>query len=160
MNELKENSYAAQLWLASGKNITELENKIRQLAQEQFINAIKPTKEQINKWKATTNGKMYLQAHISSIVGRELSLNTLDALWRLFTGREIKSRNRKVVLEFNTQAKQKVCVHCLTKEGPFHVDHIVPLALGGADQIYNLQYLCQSCNTKKGMRIDENQKLV
>lgn len=36
--------------------------------------------------------------------------------------------------------------------GEFHVDHIIPRALGGADVEENLQLLCPRCNTKKGHR--------
>lgn len=31
-----------------------------------------------------------------------------------------------------------------------HVDHVVPLALGGTDDATNLQALCQACNLGKG----------
>lgn len=36
--------------------------------------------------------------------------------------------------------------------GEFHVDHIIPRALGGADVEENLQLLCPRCNRRKGMR--------
>ena len=36
--------------------------------------------------------------------------------------------------------------------GEFHVDHIIPRALGGADVEENLQLLCPRCNTRKGRR--------
>lgn len=42
------------------------------------------------------------------------------------------------------------CVHC---GGPAeHVDHILPLALGGTDARTNLQPSCQTCNLKKGSK--------
>lgn len=34
----------------------------------------------------------------------------------------------------------------------FHVDHIVPLALGGSNDRLNLQLLCPLCNVQKGYR--------
>lgn len=34
----------------------------------------------------------------------------------------------------------------------YHVDHIVPLALGGSNYPENLQLLCPSCNTAKGAK--------
>lgn len=45
------------------------------------------------------------------------------------------------------------CAVCKVKVGAnYHVDHIVPLALGGANSRINLQILCQSCNTSKGAK--------
>lgn len=43
------------------------------------------------------------------------------------------------------------CLRCSSE----HVskDHIVPLARGGTDFIFNLQPLCRSCNSWKGIRI-------
>lgn len=33
-----------------------------------------------------------------------------------------------------------------------HIDHIVPIALGGTNDILNIQILCPTCNTKKGKK--------
>ncbi|MDE2106652.1 MAG: HNH endonuclease, partial [Patescibacteria group bacterium] len=32
----------------------------------------------------------------------------------------------------------------------FHIDHIMPRALGGADGIRNRQLMCYGCNLRKG----------
>lgn len=33
-----------------------------------------------------------------------------------------------------------------------HIDHVIPLARGGADSEENLQLLCRPCNLRKGAR--------
>jgi len=44
------------------------------------------------------------------------------------------------------------CAHCgFTCCSP-HIDHILPVALGGSDEIENLQVLCASCNLHKGAK--------
>jgi len=54
------------------------------------------------------------------------------------------------------------CAHCkkeTKKDGDhlnplfFNVDHIIPLAKGGHDALYNVQVLCRTCNTKKGSKV-------
>lgn len=41
------------------------------------------------------------------------------------------------------------CAECRITLGPHHVDHIVPLVLGGANSKDNLQLLCPKCNLIK-----------
>ena len=48
---------------------------------------------------------------------------------------------------------QRRCEYCLAPESifnsPFEVEHITPLALGGADEEWNLALSCRSCNASK-----------
>lgn len=41
------------------------------------------------------------------------------------------------------------CVNCLMAFGKYHIDHIMPLALGGDNYPTNLQLLCPKCNQSK-----------
>jgi len=44
------------------------------------------------------------------------------------------------------------CQTCQIRLHPgqsWDLDHIIPLALGGADEIYNLQVLCKECHKAK-----------
>lgn len=43
------------------------------------------------------------------------------------------------------------CKYCHSKEN-LVIDHIVPLASTGTNDIQNIQVLCTSCNTKKGKK--------
>ncbi|WP_083222519.1 DUF1376 domain-containing protein [Ensifer sp. LC163] len=45
------------------------------------------------------------------------------------------------------------CRYCGTTEGPFHVDHILPVALGGSNDPENLTVACRDCNLSKGARL-------
>lgn len=42
------------------------------------------------------------------------------------------------------------CQYCDTIEGPFHLDHFVPLCQGGPTVLNNLVVACIPCNLKKG----------
>ena len=54
-------------------------------------------------------------------------------------------------------AQSGLCANCQTKlfksgKQKYHVDHIMPLALGGSNWPTNLQCLCPSCNLSKGAK--------
>jgi 5-methylcytosine-specific restriction endonuclease McrA len=44
------------------------------------------------------------------------------------------------------------CLCCGRNDVPMTADHIVPLCQGGSDSITNIQPLCLSCNSSKGVR--------
>lgn len=46
------------------------------------------------------------------------------------------------------------CFYCGAKK-PLQIDHIIPRAKGGSDDIENLQLLCARCNRVKGVRADK-----
>jgi 5-methylcytosine-specific restriction endonuclease McrA len=51
--------------------------------------------------------------------------------------------------------KQKFkCANCLVKikGSNYHVDHVMPIKLGGTNHLYNLQVLCPPCNLKKSAK--------
>lgn len=50
------------------------------------------------------------------------------------------------------QRQGGVCVACRTPEGPWHVDHVIPVCSGGGSGIENLQVLCAPCNLRKGRK--------
>lgn len=45
-----------------------------------------------------------------------------------------------------------LCRYCGTADGPFHVDHVVPVIKGGSDDVSNLALACQGCNLSKGSK--------
>lgn len=44
------------------------------------------------------------------------------------------------------------CAYCQTIEGPFEVDHILAVALGGGDELENLVCACRTCNRSKAAK--------
>lgn len=45
--------------------------------------------------------------------------------------------------------KCATCKTCLIKAG-MHIDHVIPIFLGGTGDLLNLQLLCPTCNRRKG----------
>jgi 5-methylcytosine-specific restriction endonuclease McrA len=45
------------------------------------------------------------------------------------------------------------CRYCGTVDGPFEIDHVVPIALGGSNRIGNLVLACRACNAKKNANV-------
>ena len=56
------------------------------------------------------------------------------------------------IMELRTLQNHR-CARCkVDVQHGFHVDHIMPLALGGSNTKENLQILCQKCNLSKGAK--------
>lgn len=45
------------------------------------------------------------------------------------------------------------CANCKDNKKKLTKDHIIPLEKGGTDEIKNIQPLCQSCNSKKHIKV-------
>lgn len=50
------------------------------------------------------------------------------------------------------------CHYCGTAEAPMHIDHYIPLALGGLTEADNLVIACERCNSSKGSRMPSEWK--
>ncbi len=65
---------------------------------------------------------------------------------------QIPPEVRQYVLERDRQQCQSC--HKTAQQSVLQIDHIIPLAKGGTNDLSNLQTLCQRCNSSKGDRLD------
>jgi 5-methylcytosine-specific restriction endonuclease McrA len=49
---------------------------------------------------------------------------------------------------------------CCKEQKPLVPDHVVPIKLGGTSWLHNIQPLCQSCNSKKGIKTTDYRDLL
>jgi 5-methylcytosine-specific restriction endonuclease McrA len=93
-------------------------------------------KERVDKWKSKNKGKVRVirqnrRARIKACDGK-LSFGLVDKLYKLQQGK---------------------CACCGVKlDGKYHLDHIMPLALGGAHEDGNMQLLTPVCNLRKNAK--------
>ena len=78
--------------------------------------------------------------------GQATSVRNYRARKRAAQGRHSKT---EIAAILKTQGGK--CAYCRAPlRTRFHVDHIIPLARGGANDRRNLQLTCRSCNQRKG----------
>ncbi len=65
----------------------------------------------------------------------------------------VHDRDVSAGMRARVTARDGRCRYCGTEVGPFAVDHVVPIALGGSNRIGNLVLACVECNTRKGIKL-------
>jgi hypothetical protein len=45
------------------------------------------------------------------------------------------------------------CRYCGKSDGPFHMDHVLPVSKGGRTNMRNLVTACETCNLRKGAQV-------
>jgi len=67
------------------------------------------------------------------------------------------SLTRAEIKQFVESRARQRCEYCRMHQSlqgaSFHVDHIVPISLGGTDDLDNLAWACPGCNLKKSNRV-------
>ena len=101
--------------------------------------------------------ELYLQNHQHELDRARIKRSKNPEQQRIYehNRRALKSRATGTYTQkdivFLACTQKYLCVYCLTaisKEN-WHVDHIMPLALGGSNERTNLQLLCATCNLRK-----------
>lgn len=146
---IDQNNPLALMWNTTGRSTAELENIVTQIVQEEVIHHFFPSQYEISTWKASGKGKELLKNYLLDKAHITLTQEGLSALWRYYTNTCIKKRNNNLTSQFRKLNSPAFCNNCGITTGIIHVDHKIPLALGGEDKLSNLQYLCEKCNKKK-----------
>lgn len=118
-----------------------------------------------NKDRCLLMSKMHKEKHADryKAIQKEWRKNNKELIRANNRNRKSKLRNaegshthKDVMGKYHAQGG--MCAGCRkkVKYGEFHVDHIVPLALGGTNWPSNIQILCPSCNMSKGGRPPEH----
>jgi hypothetical protein len=90
------------------------------------------------------------------VIQREL----LDGLCRAAVRIDSKGKivRRAIPQQIQTAVMQRdgeCCRYCGTEDGPFHLDHILPVSRGGDHALDNLTVACAACNMSKGAMTPE-----
>ena len=103
----------------------------------------------VNKEKIAIKAKVWQQANPDNYIRAKHRRRAL----------KLNAGGTYTVLDINTLlVNQDIkCVYCKTElilegKGKYHVDHKMPLFLGGSNYPDNLQLLCPSCNCSKGAK--------
>jgi hypothetical protein len=133
----------------------ELLERLGRIAAERFFIAEHwPSVSAVRHWLASGRPLIMLTDYIMARTKRRITRRTAELLWRLYANQP-EPRRRATIEAFQRRLPDVlVCEHCGSCVGPYHVDHVIPLRLGGRDEITNLQVLCPDCNLRKGARLD------
>ena len=104
--------------------------------------------------KDTTPLKAEVQAD-GQADGMELFQTQVYELWLRFqkNKRELRlSREERETLVTTQNNVCPLCGHALYFGDEIHIDHIVPLGIGGLDELSNMQAVHRICNLKKGVK--------
>lgn len=102
-----------------------------------------------NPEKVAEKDRRYRAAHPETISGHR----------RTRRARKLNAEGKHTADEVRLifQSQRGLCANCKTKlstdgDNKYHIDHVMPLALGGSNWPENLQCLCHKCNLSKGSK--------
>lgn len=115
-------------------------------------------KNKINKEKRSAYQKEWYQKNKEKVKSYSYDWRLKNPEKNKKSRRISESKRRAVEGNFNKNQldelfkKQKYkCFNCLKSvRKKYHIDHIIPLYLGGTNWIENIQILCPKCNLSKG----------
>lgn len=117
-----------------------------------------------NTVKISEYWREYYKENTEKISGRGREYRQENAEKCAAKGRSRRARKRNADgcntasdIRMILEGQRGLCANCKTKlfksgAKKYHVDHIIPLALGGSNWPSNLQCLCPPCNLSKGAK--------
>lgn len=108
----------------------------------------------MRKMRATTKAEIDA---IKSVLGEFFTRK--DGFWHSpFAAESVHKHRRRAPRPWVPLAIQREvwsrdgrsCAYCGATDGPFHLDHIMPWAMGGGHSAENLTVACAECNWSKG----------
>lgn len=145
----------------NNKEIVNAKNLVYRQKNREKIN--KKSKEYylLNKEEIRKRSKIYYQKDPSKAINRykEWCLNNREKVRISASKRKAKRRcllvgsfSIKEIRNLKSMQKSK-CINCFSSiEEKYHIDHIMPIKLGGTNNIKNIQLLCPTCNIRKAAK--------
>lgn len=115
---------------------------------------------QKNKAAIATYNRNYHKENAERIAARRKAYNVTGKDVILWHSRNARAKRRNAEGHHTKEDIQRIlkdqkhkCANCLCDvSGGYHVDHIMPLKLGGTNWPDNLQILCPTCNLRKNAK--------
>lgn len=120
-----------------------LEEKAEELEQRNFLRLIPHPKLPAGK----------IPEFLRMVLGEEPSDDLVKRV-EIVPRRRRLSQEEKTAMEVVQNMRCGVCGIVLDKAALPHVDHKVPIALGGSDNVDNMQLLCANCNSGKSALVN------
>lgn len=140
-----------KIWREKNKEYIKQQRKKYHDAVKNDPKFIAQNREKSKKWFENNKDKRkeYIQSNKEKV---KLWDRACSSKRRAIIKNSAESFTAKQIIELHQHQSYKcnICKCCIKNK--YHVDHIMPLKLGGGNGIDNIQLLCPTCNLRKGSK--------